>query len=330
MPYEIDVKNLHAVERLLAGTWSNEGAMKEEGGTQRPYSYNVMPLPQHAAEPLYQGGKNHRGYILKNFRYTESISFHSGKNQPEGSDTVAVPGAAPNRGEKARQVPEALFYDQVVRFAEGPDVGQVVHLENGAWLYVSYKKIVNGPYPINKDVPAPPPGDTPNYDYAKQISVPHGNSILALGKYTGLHDGPPVIPQGSGLPTEIDVTRFRTTLDKYTKPATDDRKKNDYENPHLPETEDPLIPLREAIEDMGLKSYHHVKFSTRYESEGLTGSVTNIPFETKMASASDYEAQYWLLSKGDGHYDYLAYFQNITLKLKIDVVLLRKSVLGFY
>ena len=292
---------MHIVQKLLAGTWSNEGVGRKDG---TPYSYNVMPLPQKDAEPLYPG--RHRGYILKNFRYTEEISFHAGKNTPKGSDIVAIPAAAPNRGFNNRQVPEAIFYDQIVKFAEGPATGKEVHIENGAWLYLPYHKVVNGPYP-NEGALLPQPEGTPNY--AKQISVPHGNSILALGEYRGLFEGSPVIPQGSGLPTEIDVTRFRTKLDSAA----------DYENPHLPETEDPIMPLRDAINALRPTAYHHVTFSTRTSSRGLTGVESNIPFEERMASASDYEAQYWIFStdKGCKHFDYIAYFQNITLKIRI-------------
>ncbi len=302
--YAMNVKDLHVIQRLLAGTWSNEGVGRKDG---TPYSYNVMPLPQKDAEPLYTG--EHRGYILKNFRYTETISFHAGKDVPEGGDIVAIPAAAPNRGFTERQVPEALFYDQIVKFAEGPAAGKEVHIENGAWLYLPYHEIVKGPFP-SEGARLPQPEGTPSY--AKQISVPHGNSILALGEYNGLFNGAPVIPQGSGLPTEIDVTRFRTKLDN----------SNDYENPHLPETNDPISPLREAISALNPTSYHHVSFSTRNESRGITGVVTNIPFEERMASASDYEAQYWLFStdKGSEQFDYMAYFQNITLRLRIEEI----------
>lgn len=319
MPYSIDVDKLHTMQRLLAGTWSNKGAMKQEGeGKECPYSYNVMPLPQIEPEPAYYSGKNHPGYILKNFRYTESVTFHSGKDSSTASDVVAGPGAAPNRGQEHRQVPKAMFYDQVVYFAEGPEVGEVVHVENGAWLYLLYHEVINGPFHSEGKAVDRPDGAP---EYAKQISVPHGNSILALGNYTGPHDGAPVIPQGSGLPTEVDVTRYRTQLDLISDPPSDNRRENDYENPHLPEVADPLLPLREAIEAHNPIRYHYVAFSTRLASNGLTGVVTNIPFEARMAAATDYEAHYWLLSateSGDEQkFDYLAYFQNITLRLRI-------------
>jgi hypothetical protein len=268
-----------------------------------------MPLPQQAPEAGYSGV--HRGYILKNFRYTETISFHSNNNVAEGADIVAIPAGAPNRGFEDRQVPRAIFYDQIVKFSEGPLRDTEVHIENGAWLYLQRHAIVNGPYPNpGEGAPLPQPDGVP--DYAKQISVPHGNSILALGKYMGFSTEALIIPQGSGLPTEIDVTRFRTELDN----------NNDYENPHVPETKDPLMPLRDAIDNLVPTAYHHVSFSTRIKSEGLTGVVANIPFEETRAAATDYEAHYWLFSTDEchEHFDYLAYFQNITLRLKIGEV----------
>jgi len=303
--YAKNVGDLHVVQQILAGTWSNDGVCRKDG---TPYSYNVMPLPQEDPEPLYTG--IHKGYILKNFMYTETISFHSNKEVPKGADIVAPPAAAPNRGFKDRQVPEAMFYDQVVKFAEGPKNGKEVHIENGAWLYLPYYEVVNGPYPPDGSDQLPQPEGAPNY--AKQIAVPHGNSILALGEYTGECSGAPIIPQGSGLPTEIDVTRFRTEL----------KDQHDYENPNVSETKDPIAPLREAIDALNPTAYHHVTFSTRTTSRGLSGVVTNIPFEERMAAASDYEAQYWLFStdKGCKQFDYIAYFQNITLRLRIGEV----------
>jgi len=305
--YPMNVQDLHVFQHLLAGTWSNDGVLRADGVT--PYSYNVMPLPQQAPEAGYSGV--HGGYILKNFRYTETISFHSNNNVPEGADIVAIPAGAPNRGFEDRQVPRAIFYDQIVKFSEGPLRDTEVHIENGAWLYLQRHAIVNGPYPNpSEGAPLPQPDGVP--DYAKQISVPHGNSILALGKYMGFSTEALIIPQGSGLPTEIDVTRFRTELDN----------NNDYENPHVPETKDPLMPLRDAIDNLVPTAYHHVSFSTRIKSEGLTGVVANIPFEETRAAATDYEAHYWLFSTDEchEHFDYLAYFQNITLRLKIGEV----------
>ena len=342
MTYKLDPEEMHIFQKLLVGTWSNDAC--KSGLPDGPYSCNVMPLPQEEKEPLYDG--DHHGFILKNFKYTEEISFHGdmsstekealNKNKNENktsnskpmlpsAEVVATPGGAPNRGSDRRQVAEALFYDQVAKFAEGPGVGGIVHLENGAWLHLVYTEAALGPYP-NPDgktplTPKMRPEGAPSY--AKQISVPHGNSVLAIGSYNGYSAGAPKIPKWSSFPNEIDIQRYSDPL-SYMKEPYNDRKKNDYENPEPKLTEDPLSPLREAIEKLGVRRYHHLMVSTRDEYLGFSGSVTNIPFENRMAEAIDYEAQYWIMStKGETdaaeeeEFNYLAYFQNMTLRLKI-------------
>ena len=306
MPYAIEIGDLHIFQQYLVGNWSNDGVPRETVDSEDlPYSYNVMPLPQQAVQP--SSPIPYHGYILKNFRYTENITFHAGTSS---FPTIAPPAGAPNRGFKFRQVPHALFYDQVVQFAEGPvfddpAVENVVHVENGAWLHLQNQQPVIGPYPDASSVDTADPTDL---DFAKQISVPHGNSVLALGRYTGQVTGAPQIDASSALPTQVDPTRFRTLLDSTT----------DYENPNVAYTEDPSHPIQTLVGLLTVTSFHHVFFSTRLNKMGQQGSVTNIPFENKMAAAVDYEADYWLLDVANQNtFEYLAYTQNITLKMDI-------------
>jgi hypothetical protein len=302
MPYSITISDLHVFQQYLVGNWSNDGVPREcVNGHELPYSYNVMPLPQQAVQP--GSTLPYHGYILKNFRYIENITFHP-RTPP--FPTIAPPAAAPNRGFKFRQVPHALFYDQVVNFAEGPDVDNIVHVENGAWLHLQNQQPVIGPYSGISSVDTADPTDL---DFAKQISVPHGNSILALGRYTGQVTGTPNIDASSALPTQVDPTRYRTLLDS----------RADFENPNVAYSEDPSRPIRTLVNLLNVTNFHHIVFSTRLNKLGQHGFVTNIPFEDKMASAVEYEADYWLLDvENSGTYPYLAYTQNITLRLAID------------
>lgn len=313
MPYKLGSSDLHRFQRYLIGTWSNAGVPDQgKANNFKPFSYNIMPLPQEQPEP--QAGVAHHGYILKNFTYREVITFHDEPSKPVNPDLepgVAPPGAAPNRGFQFRQVPHALFYDQVVRFAEGPAFnedegsGEIVHIENGVWLHLMNQDVVNGPYPDPPIDTDPPRAIT----YAKQISVPHGNSILALGTYSGPCEGRPAIHVPSPLPEGIDTTRYRTPLDKA----------DDYENPDTRYTLNPAQPLETVIEKLGVTHHHHVHFQTMSYCGDREGHVTNIPFERKRAAAVEYEADYWLMSTdGGSNFDYLAYSQNIPLRLRIN------------
>lgn len=134
------------------------------GGTETPYSYNVMPLPQ--VDPSSQ-----EGYILKNFSYYEELIFS------------AIHGTAPNRSGSGTQVANTLFYEQRVYFADGPNKDALVHAENGSWLYLTDRKQFVGPYGTAADPEQNSVPPTQPYNIIKQMSVPHGNSVLAAGTY---------------------------------------------------------------------------------------------------------------------------------------------------
>ena len=220
MPAAAPISILSPFQQQLIGNWKNadfgmDQNGKPVGGPENPLSYNVMPLPQ-TADP--------DGYILKNFKYTEELHF----NDDQSFSTLAIAARAPNRGGQVNQDARAVFYEQQVRFGEGPQgpngtltnpankakgVGDVVHVENGAWLWFPRYIQQTGPYPTN------PPGSIvsealqqpPDSLIAKQISVPHGNSILAIGsldtvpgpngagpwKGSPVIMGSPIIPDGS-------------------------------------------------------------------------------------------------------------------------------------
>lgn len=199
--------------------------------------------------------------------------------------------------------------EQQVYFAEGPGVGQIVHVENGAWLNLLTGQKMVGPYP-------PPPGsgivlDDPNQQppsirIAKQMSVPHGNSILALGSFTDVIAGVPAIPDAaSTLPTPagLDTTPYTTMLDD----------PNNYQNPQPDLTANPNLPLQTAVGLIKPNAYINWNVST-----GNQGNTMNIPFEESAANVATYTASYWLLSTDGGNsFNYLAYTQNISMQFSI-------------
>ena len=284
---------------IAGATWSNQvlpNAKKLEGGTDNPLSYNVMPLPQ--SEPL-RGQTKTFGYILKNFTYYEKIRFDG--DQPNNTD-IAVPASAPNRGSSSLQVPTALFYEQRIFFAEGQSKDTTVHVENGAWLNLVTGQKLDMPYEaITLDSPNQQPR---NITIAKQMSVPHGNSILALGTFTGKQDGAPDIPPAPSV--------FPTPAGLDTTPYTSDENL-DYQNPQPEYAANTNLPLQTAV---GLiKPNAYMKWSVDTKDMGQT---MNIPFEDAAAKVTNYSASYWLLSTDNGMtYKYLAYTQNISMTLTI-------------
>jgi hypothetical protein len=334
MPIAATDNMLNAFQLALQGTWANQalpGAPDDEGSADNPLSYNVMPLPQMSSPS---------GYVLKNCRVSEVVMFNPGNDVDP--NVVAVPTAAPNRGALSLQIPTALYYEQQVRFAGGgPGVAalpqpQVVHTENGSWLNLITGDKLTGPYgpPTPKgsgldDIVLQDPNQQPaDITIAKQMSVPHGNSIIALGHFDPVTAGTPTIAPTSSIlpvPAGLDTSQYTTTLDQ----------ENDYQNPLPDYTANPNLPLQRAVNVttdaqgnsvqpiLKVTSYLHWTVTTKKLPSGQ-GATINIPFEKSNADVLDYAAEYWLLATDgkapadDPDFAYLAYSQNILLDIPIN------------
>jgi hypothetical protein len=335
MPYAIQCNKLADFQQQLVGTWKNMDFGKDShghpvGGEENPLSYNIMPLPE-TLDP--------DGYILKNFKYHEKLKF----NDCNPDTTLAIAAEAPNRGGIVTQNARALFYEQQVKFAEGPANNMVVHVENGAWLWLPRFVQQSGPYPADPDAEAVTDALEQPCDImiAKQISIPHGNSILALGSYETVSraggsgicqknpiiEGSPVIPDGA-FPYPMPATPINnpspppptliSNLNVDERYSTLRNTVPDYQNPHPDLTQCPNKPLQQAVAIIKPDSYMHWHVTTAQLRDGK-GIVTNIPFEQRVSQVTGYEAEYWLLFKkthGKSH-KYLAYTQTILMELEI-------------
>jgi hypothetical protein len=272
----------------LVGTWTNQNIHgTDQGGTESPYSYNLMPLPQ--VDP-----SSPDGYILKNFSYYEEITFS------------AIHGNAPNRGGSGTQVANTLFYEQRVYFAEGPNKDALVHAENGSWLYLSDRVQVLGPYgdgdgnsvgttPLQNTTPP-----TQTYNIVKQISVPHGNSILTAGTFQDVTSGSPTIGDASPvLPVGVNT-------DQYGEKSVG--------NPNPAFTQNPNQPLINAIAVTKPTSY--IRFDVDSNNGGHP--VTNIGFEQQHAKVTRYYATVWLEAfVGSSDFTQLQYTQTMLMAIPI-------------
>lgn len=297
MPRQAQITELTSFQQQLIGTWTNQNLPgTDKGDTANPYSYNVMPLPQLSP----QKGVS-LGYILKNFTYYETIVF-KGEKTSDGEDEVVVPVAAPNRGSTFQQTPFVVFYDQQIRFAEGPGKGAIVHEENGAWLYLKTEKQQIGPYPYPIGDPLLEPGDPDpqpsTQTLCKQISVPHGVSVVALGFFAE-GGGEPTIPAfPSVLPTPdgLDTLPYPYGLE-----LTDD---DNYQNPQPLLTLDITLPIKAAIADLRDAGNPVTDFIHCQVDDTNGGAVVDIPFEQQRAATTGYSAVYWLMSTDGGvNYD---------------------------
>ena len=266
----------------LIGTWTNKTAYPTSSANSGlPFSYNLMPLPQvDLSSPS--------GYILKNFAYYEEITFS------------CIYGNAPNRGGTGTQVANTLFYEQRVYFAEGPAKDSLVHAENGSWLYLTDKKQLLGPYGPGF-LPKSKPPKKPVFNIIKQLSVPHGNSILAPGSSVK-HAGVLKIPETSVLPKGVDTTQ-------YTKKSVG--------NPNPTFTLNPNQPLADALTNGVTQPSSYIQF----DIDTVNGNhpVINILFEKNHADVTSYKATYWLETFDNATTaSQLQYSQTIRMDLMIN------------
>jgi hypothetical protein len=277
--------------QLLVGTWTNQPLQPGgRGGPDNPYSYNLMILPQ--VDP-----SSPQGYILKNMQYYEEITFSP------------IHGNAANRGGSGVQVSNPLFYEQRIYISGASDTpvpDTLVHAENGAWLNLSSSNQFPGPYPDPNGPTVPnsvPPTGYPNL--VKQIAVPHGNSVLALGTAPAwpaqpTPGAPPIAPPPQVLPNGVDTTPYTT---------------QSVGNPNLAYTANPNQPLMEALQASQVGQF--IVFQV--DTEVGAGAVTNIGFEQADADVVRYSATYWLETVGgSSDYTQLQYSQTIMLRIPIN------------
>jgi hypothetical protein len=134
--------------------------------------------------------------------------------------------------------------------------GSLLHAENGNWLLLP-------------DCPS-------GFSIARTAAIPHGDSILAIGS-SSVNQGPPQIPAISTKP----ITGPRAPLgysDVYLTPGPEGFNKVN-----------PNATLLAAIAGQDIVSSTNLFVSTANQ-----GGIHNIPFVTKNANTTSFEATYWI------------------------------------
>lgn len=287
----------------FVGTWVNDGypqsaAIADLPGnpSDTPYSFNLMPLPQHSAST---------GYILKNFKYYEELTFS------------AIHGNAPNRSGCRNQVANTLFYEQRVFFAEGPATDNLVHAENGSLLYLTDAPQPLGPYGDGQgsalgnqsEPPCSTPIQYPINNLVKQVSVPHGNSILAPGVVSDSNVGGPTI----GVPQYVLPIPGEAGIENVSTVPYDSEGIG---NPYPALARNPNQPLTQAITAPNIVPTQFIRLT--FDSNHTGGGVQNINFENAHAKVTRYICDYWLEDlEGQGVYNQMQYSQTILMEMNI-------------
>ena len=242
--------------KKLPGTWSNLPDLPGRG-------WNMIALP------FIKKGSSLNYRLLVN-QYNEKLSFS------------LVDKGVPNRGidlneqQNTDQFVATLDYDQSITqiaakdFPESGEAGPSdlpIHHEPGLFLHMTNLS-------------------TNGFDLARLGSIPHGNSVLALGKARPIA-GAPDIPNESGLPLG-----FNNLDNPYLAPY-----KHFHEN-LFEGVFDPTVPndlLKEANEGVNIVETTELAFDSTFE----TGGISNIPFIKKQADATKMNATFWIQELAD-------------------------------
>jgi hypothetical protein len=244
----------------LPGVWTNEGRFPGRG-------WNMIALP-------FGGGQF--GYRLLMNQSNETLTV-----------TVADKGV-PNRGLGARPDPVsgdqtiiALDYEQLVSQIAVDDFPQTdltrtipkpIHHEPGLFLNMANK--------VDNDLVI-----------ARLGTIPHGDSVLALGRVTTT-EGAPVMPHFSGLPIGLGQDDEVLTDADPNNPLYMDPYKHFHHNHfrNLFDPVDPLNLLEQAANALPIVRSTTFDFDTTLE----TGGILNIPFVTRTANATQMRSIFWL------------------------------------
>jgi len=241
---------------LLPGVWKNEGGLEGRG-------WNMIALPFETRPGSILD------YRLLLNQYNETLIFD------------LVDEGVPNRGlnalgKQADQSLMALDYEQVIDQIATADFppstvlgptkppGNTIHHEPGLWLNM-LDHVTDG------------------FDIARLGTIPHGDAVLALGRSVPPTDGPPVIPDVSGLPLKVKQDLESEYLEPY---------RHFHEN-LFEGLFDPVHPaelLKAANQGVDI-----VRTTTLdVDTEAETGGIRNIPFIVKHANASSMRSTFWI------------------------------------
>lgn len=212
-------------------------------GTQ---GWELIAVP--AGDP---GGREGFTFIAR--PYAEVVSF------------TPIGAPVPDRGGPAGEMLiSGLMYE--MRIADLV-TNEPLHLETGMWLYLA-------------DVQGGQPPDQP---VVRSASIPHGDSLLALGT-SSQFGGPPVIPLPSAVPDPVGPDAL---------PGYTDDWQDLVPSPCNPEVRfNPATPNQVLMDALG--GLNVVSTTTLSVSTDGGGGILNIPFVDANANATRFACDYWI------------------------------------
>jgi hypothetical protein len=256
---------------LLPGTWTNlRDPDDPAAGPFNGRGWNMIALPFATASGA---GFNYR--LLMNQYNERLIITTKDTGVPNRGIQPNPPGGAATMETDQQLV--ALDYEQGVVHIATEDsplstlkqpVGAAIHHEPGLFLFM--KNQTEG-----------------GIDIARLGTIPHGNSLLALGSSEPPTAGPPVIPPFSGLP--IGVGNNDPATSAYLAPYQHFIAAP-FLNLFRPNQTHELLVA--ALASLGpIKRTTTLRFSTKIAKAG----IVNIPFVVAQADATEMDVTFWIL-----------------------------------
>lgn len=205
-------------------------------GDWKGHGYNLIALPTNDEKTAFRVAAQ---------LYDETLTFE-------------LVGCVPNRGNNGPdQFTKAIQYHEIVT-TDNNGIITPIHEENGMLLLLE---------PDSSATPG-------NLTVARLGSVPHGDSVLALGKHAIISQGEPEFPVQDSRPIEFGGKRTQHNS-SYLDP---------YAQANLPlgltkeETRDPNLLLKKFIDEQDAAGRHITQTATVELSTDNAGHISNIPF----------------------------------------------------
>ena len=271
-------QELGPLEQLL-GIWTGNGT-----------GWNMIALPFQNA-PSSPAGFKFR--LLMN-QYDEQLRFDF------------VDDNVPNRGLSRPGDPDfdqfvvTLDYQQRIAQVVAEDrphsgeagaSGLPIHHEPGLWLYDKNRKAKDDQIEGDNVTEV-------TLDVARLASIPHGNSVLALGR-SEQHVGMPEIPPLSGLPSgrfeDVRTPDYDFKSDPYLEPY-----KHYIDSPFMGNVADPVFPGFSPADMNDILRFANkgvtvVRTTTlTVDSTRKTGGITNAPFSVREAEPVNMKSTFWI------------------------------------
>lgn len=270
--------------KWLPGTWENQSK-------EVPQGWNMIALPFDDAPFRYRMYLNH---------YRETLKFTE-VNKAVPNRGLRPDGDAPVGEADGDQFIVTLDYLQTINHVASIDSPETQTLRDpdGAGIHHEPGLFLNMTNLVTKQI-----------NIARLGTIPHGNSILAMGAFreegfgADIFDGPPTIPDTSGLPVGVPIPDDLSTI------GPDSGYLGPYgtfnQNPFkgtVPAAGfpgfNPVFPARllqlslDGLADQGPAVTRTTRLGM--STNVMDGDISNIPFIVREANATLMDSTFWIM-----------------------------------